>query len=141
MKKYKLIRPTLGVPSGAIFEETSRGYKHSMHNNSYIGFPKELIESNPNWFEEIKEPKSYWYINDRLEIICELWPETDFEDGIRPGKIIEVEDIEEYNTKRISDYWKWKRIKAGNCFKSEAIADSVVAWTSNFYKARSRDEK
>jgi hypothetical protein len=114
------------VREGVIFSEIKKGYIHNINNLEYVGLPKSCVE-NSGWFEEIKEPKMYWYINDRLEVICETWPDEEIINNLLYGRA-------EYENP--GNQYKWQRIKAGNCFNDEdtakQIRDSVHRVMNNY---------
>jgi hypothetical protein len=71
VKQYKLIKEIPGCDSGALFEETEKGYVHKISKNNYIGFPKCVVEDNVEWFEEL------WRTSDII------LPELDFNENLR----------------------------------------------------------
>lgn len=96
MKKYRLLKDFPGVKAGNIIDAGNFGVINCM------------VESHPDFFEEIKEPQSYFYINDRLEIVEESYPREEYDEDA----------LTHLSYKNGSDYWKWQRIKAGNCFET-----------------------
>lgn len=72
----------------------------------------------PDWFEEIKEPEvlnTYFYINDKLEIVGESYPNK--------------HDCYDSNCGVVCNDKKWgadARIKAGNCFEKRETAERAL---------------
>lgn len=57
MRKFKTLCNIPGIDIGEIFEETPNGYIHWLSTKHYIGYPKYIIETFADRFEEIKEEK------------------------------------------------------------------------------------
>ena len=53
MKQYKLRQPLPGLSTGSIFEETKKGYRHQVGLDVWVEFPKDFVEDEPIWFEEV----------------------------------------------------------------------------------------
>jgi len=55
-KKYRLKKDLPDCKAGAIFEyELDTIYVHSTNGKHYLSYHKDIVENNPEWFEEVKE--------------------------------------------------------------------------------------
>lgn len=59
-RRYQVIHPHLLGLKGKyrkvfIFHETTGGYKLNVHKKDYVGFPKQIIENNPELYERIED--------------------------------------------------------------------------------------
>jgi len=56
IRKFRVNMPKkLGLPPGKVyyFTETTNGYSCNFGKGKYLGFPKDIIELNPNLYTEI----------------------------------------------------------------------------------------
>ena len=58
MKKYKFLKPELFHLEGEYTaQESQKGYRISLKENTWMGFPRSIVENNPDLFEFIGESK------------------------------------------------------------------------------------
>lgn len=56
MKKYVTLRELPGMKVGTVIEENGPLFIHKLEGRDYfIGFPRDIIMSNADWFKELKE--------------------------------------------------------------------------------------
>lgn len=59
-KKYRLLKDLPDIPAGTNFTWTGKEYLSETYNDGTMSwrYPKETVENNTSWFEEIVEPES-----------------------------------------------------------------------------------
>ena len=77
-KKYRLLKDLPNTKAGEVYKQTDDGSNYicrSLSNNWDTVYPREYIEHNPTWFEEIKE-------KERIEVRDVSKPEL-FVEGLK----------------------------------------------------------